>query len=295
HIPEICRVEGHSAVHVDIAGKEVVNVTLDVFEGTRFFEKIVIGHGFEEIPHITARVCAICSTGHILAAAYAVERILGFSDGETAQLLRELMHLGMIIESHATHIYALALPDYLGAGDLMEFATEHAREFEAWTRLRNLGAAIQTVVGGRPFHPVNMHVGGLSSIPTRQQFETLAFPLEEARGLAFVTCELLLSLQPPVARTTTPVFLALVPQGDGYGFFGEVVRSSDGWEDSIQNYRQYLGELTVPYSRAKRSTARGKPLMVGAMARLALFADRLGDEARSVFVRSPLASGDTNS
>lgn len=295
HIPEICRVEGHAAVYVDIVGREVAHVKLDVFEGTRFFEKIVLGHHFEEIPHITSRVCAICSTGHILAAAFAVERILGFSAAQEAQLYRELMHLGMIIESHATHVYALALPDYLGARDLMEFATQHPEAFETWTRLRNLGAAIQTVVGGRPFHPVNVHVGGLSSVPPRENLEKLLEQLNRARKWALRTCELLMKCEPPVARTTSPVFLALVPESKRYGFFGDTVRSSDGWEDSIQNYRQYLGELAVPYSHAKRSTARGKPLMVGAMARLALFGDRLGSEAKSVYQASRLASGDTNS
>ena len=36
-IPEICRVEGHSAVTVDISDGRVANVQLEVFEGTRFF------------------------------------------------------------------------------------------------------------------------------------------------------------------------------------------------------------------------------------------------------------------
>src|SRR3990167_5692642 len=130
HIPEICRVEGHSAVHVDIEGGAVTNVTLDVFEGTRFFERIVLGHHFEEIPHITSRVCAICSTGHVLAATFALENLLGCKPTELTTLFRELMHLGMMIESHATHIYALALPDYLKVGDLLELATKHTAEFE---------------------------------------------------------------------------------------------------------------------------------------------------------------------
>lgn len=105
----------------------------------------------------------------------------------------------------------------------------------------------------------------------------------------------MLSFNPPVSRTTTPVFLALVPTGNHYGYFGSHVRSSDGWEDSIQHYREYLNELAVPYSHAKRSSARGKPLMVGSMARLALFGHRLGRNAEPIFQSSSLARGDTNS
>ncbi len=110
-IPEICRVEGHSAVTIDIEKDKVTDVKLDVFEGARFFERIVIGHKYDEIPHITSRVCAICSTGHVLAAVNAVERILNYRPPENVVLLRELMHLGMIIESHSTQVGALAVPD----------------------------------------------------------------------------------------------------------------------------------------------------------------------------------------
>ncbi|MBI4532817.1 MAG: nickel-dependent hydrogenase large subunit [Candidatus Melainabacteria bacterium] len=295
HIPEICRVEGHSAVHVDIAGGKVTNVTLDVFEGTRFFERIVVGHHCEEIPHITSRVCAICSTGHVLAATFALEKILEFTPTDLTSLLRELMHLGMIIESHATHIYALALPDYLKVGDLLEFATKHTAEFEVWTQLRNLGASIQTIIGGRPFHPVNLHVGGLTKYPSSEELEPLRHEVSKAKDLALQTCDMLLGFRPPVARTTSPVFLALKPYDTKYGFFGDTIQSTDGWEDSIENYRQYLGEVAVPYSHAKRSAARSKPLMVGAMARLMLFGQRLGRNARAVYTASALYEGDSNS
>src|SRR5579885_1368051 len=90
HIPEITRVEGHSAVHVDICDGKVTDVTLDVFEGTRFFEQIVVGHHYREIPHITSRVCAICSTGHVLAAIFALEKILDVTPDGLTQQLREL-------------------------------------------------------------------------------------------------------------------------------------------------------------------------------------------------------------
>lgn len=294
-IPEICRVEGHSAVHVDIEDGKVTQVSLDVFEGTRFFEKIVLDHPFTEMPHITSRVCAICSTGHVLASAFAVENILGVKTDKTTSLFRELMHLGMIIESHATHVYALALPDFLGAGDLVEYATKHQTEFESWNRLRNLGSAVQTTIGGRAFHPINLHVGGLSKFPEPEELKKLRTGLEKERHTALDTCELLMSIEPPVEKTSSPLYLALIPNNDGYGFFGDRVRSSQGWEEDIQNYAAYLKEIAVKHSHAKRSTREGKPFMVGSMARLALYGDKLGPEAKAVFASSKLAAGDTNS
>lgn len=293
-IPEICRVEGHSAVKVNIQNNQVSDVQLDVFEGTRFFEQLVIGHHYEEIPHITSRVCAICSTGHVLAAAFAIENILDIDVPFHVHLLRELMHLGMVIESHATHIYALALPDFIGCTDLLDFASNHKNEFAAWTELRKLGASIQTVIGGRPFHPINLHVGGLSSIPTKEALTELLFELRQKDHLAHSTCELLASFSPKTSASTAPNYLALIPDKEGYGFFGNTIVSSDGWQDSVQNYKDYLKETSVPYSHAKRSTSKGQPVMVGAMSRLYHFGKRLLPTAKRFYNSSPLSEGDTN-
>lgn len=294
-LPEITRVEGHAAVHVDIENGLVSSVQLQVFEGTRFFERLVIGHQFYEIPHITSRVCAICSTGHVLAAIFAQEAIAGFVQPERLRLFRELIHLGMMIESHATHIFALALPDFVGAKDLIEFATNHKEYFHSWTRLRAAGAAIQTAVGGRPFHPVNLQVGGLGQYPELKHLQQLKAQIEECKAPALNVAEFLLALKPTIARTTTPSFVALIPDSKEYGYFGTVARCSDGWQAQIADYEQYLQEETVAYSHAKRTTARGKDMMVGSMARLLLFGDRLTGMAKEVYRRSALAAGDTNS
>lgn len=293
-IPEITRVEGHSAVTIDIEDGQVTDVKLEVFEGTRFFEQIVRGHKFDELPHITSRVCAICSTGHVLAAIFAIERVLKFVPDDNELRLRELMHMGMIIESHATHVCALALPDFLKTADLITFATEHKNEFMIWTQLRNLGASVQTLIGGRPFHPVNLHVGGVSRFPKDKDLLELKESLLAAKKLAVDLAELVLTFKPPVKRLTDPMFLCLIPPDDSYGFFGDTIKSTDGWQKSIEEYQTYLREEVVQYSHAKRSTVDGQPVMVGSMARLALFGDRLTGEARSIYKSSPLADGDRN-
>lgn len=294
-IPEITRVEGHSAIQVEIRNGEVQNVMLDVFEGTRFFEKIVVGHKYDEIPHITSRVCAICSTGHVLASSFAIEKIFGITCDEITNTFRKIMHLGMFIESHSTHIYALALPDFLGARDLLDFGSKFKTEFADWTLLRNLGTAIQSIIGGRPFHPVNLHVGGLSHIPAKDKLEALLTELKIAKPVALKTCELLLKFNPPVERTTKPLFMALIPEDGAYGFFGNKIRSSNAFESDIKNYKEYLAEQAVNYSHAKRSTGQGPALFVGAMARLNLFGDLLKGDASAIYTSSPMAQGDNNS
>lgn len=294
-IPEITRVEGHAAVEIDIEDGIVKEVKLDVFEGTRFFERIVLGHKYDELAHITSRVCAICSTGHVLAAIFAVEKIFSFKPSLLELQFRELMHLGMMIESHATHICALALPDFLKTPDLASFAANYKTEFLIWTHLRNLGASIQTVIGGRPFHPVNLHIGGLSKIPSVKSLLALKADLEANLQKAIGLCELVLSFKPPVSRLTDPFLLALLPSNNAYGYFGDTVKSSEGWQRSAQDYKDYLAERVVAHSHAKQSTVNGHPIMVGAMARLALFGELLTKEASNIYKSCEIYKGDRNS
>lgn len=293
-IPEITRVEGHEAVYVEIEDGKVSDVKVDVFEGTRFFEKLVVGNHFNQMPHITSRVCAICSTGHVLAAIRAVEKMYNFQANRTTELLREAMHLGMIIESNSTHIFALALPDFLGFEDVYDFATKHANEFGMWTDLRNFGANIQTTLGGRPFHPINLHAGGFSKHPERKKLEEIRSSLDEIEKKTIKTAELLLEFSPPVRRTSEPVFVALFSDDDHYSYFGNSIKASNGFSASVDQYREYLKEETVKYSHSKRSTMDGKPIMVGSLARLSLYSDRLQEPAKDIFNQSQLSKGDFN-
>jgi len=293
-IPEITRVEGHSAVTVEIENGEVTDVKLDVFEGTRFFEQIVLDHKYDELPHITSRVCAICSTGHVLAAIFAVESACAFVPSALEMKFRELMHLGMIIESHATHVCALALPDFLKVKDLLTFAVEQKEAFLIWTNLRNLGARVQTLVGGRPFHPVNLHVGGLSSIPHRENLLSLKTELQAMLATAIKLADLVLSFEPPIKRFSQPIFLCLKQESGQYGYFGDVIVSSDGWQAPVYEYKSYLDEQVVSYSHAKRSLQKGNPIMVGSLARLFHYGQNLKGEAGNIYRGSPLADGAHN-
>jgi coenzyme F420-reducing hydrogenase alpha subunit len=293
-IPEVTRVEGHSAVTVDILDGKVENVKLDVFEGTRYFEKIVVGHKYDEMAHLTSRICAICSTGHVLASIFAIENLLGYRADEKTTLFRELMHLGMIIESHATHLCALVLPDFLGVEDLISFADKHKEEFALWTFLRTLGNDVQYMVGGRSFHPVNLHVFKLSSHPSGEALKAMAVRLKEAREKALYLAQVFLDLKLPAIPSFEPEYLALDYDSPTYGYFGTRVKSSKSWLRSIEEYRDYLGEYPVAYSHAKKSGNAAQPFMVGAIARLRFHSEKLGREARQLFLSSELAKGSCN-
>jgi len=112
-IEPVTRIEGHAKVtiHLDDAGQ----VTRAYFHVNEFrgFEKFSEGRMFFEMPQITPRICGICPVSHHLAAAKAGDNIIGVKPPRTAHLLRELMHMGQIIQSHGMHFFELAGPDLL--------------------------------------------------------------------------------------------------------------------------------------------------------------------------------------
>ncbi len=79
----------------------------------RGFEKFCEGRMVFEMPSITPRICGICPVSHHLASAKAGDAVMGCPPPRPASLLRELMHMGQIIQSHGMHFFELAGPDLL--------------------------------------------------------------------------------------------------------------------------------------------------------------------------------------
>lgn len=169
-INPVTRLEGHGKVtiHLDDAG----NVTDARFHVTQFrgFEKFCEGRVFWEMPVITPRICGICPVSHHLASAKACDAILGVELTRPAKLLRELMHMGQYIQSHALHFFHLASPDLLLGLDsdpakrnvvgLIEANPELAVK---GVRLRGFGQAIIQAIGGKKVHTNGAVPGGMNT------------------------------------------------------------------------------------------------------------------------------------
>ena len=112
-IEPVTRIEGHARVtiHLDDAGKvEQSYLHIDQFRG---FEKFSEGRMYYEMPVITPRICGICPVSHHLASAKACDGVAGVTAPRPATLLRELLHMGQMIQSHSMHFFHLASPDLL--------------------------------------------------------------------------------------------------------------------------------------------------------------------------------------
>jgi NAD-reducing hydrogenase large subunit len=117
-IQPVTRIEGHGKVTIVLdEDREVKETRLHIVE-FRGFERFILGRPFWEVPVIVQRLCGICPVSHHLAAAKAMDRIVG---GEqltpTAEKIRRLMHYGQIFQSHALHFFHLSSPDLLFGTD----------------------------------------------------------------------------------------------------------------------------------------------------------------------------------
>jgi sulfhydrogenase subunit alpha len=279
HLP---RIEGHAGIMVVLDGSRIERVEADVFEGIRLFEGLLAGRTFLDVPAVVSRICAICSHGHTIVALQALEAALGIEVSQQTRRLRDLAFQGASIESHALHVFCLALPDFLGHPSVLSLAAEHRDAVAMALRLKKLGNSIQEVVGGRAVHPVNYVIGGFGRTPTVDQLLQLRTDLEKGLEDCGQAVEWLRHVPIPSFVEEPVRCAALVPDGDAF-FFGRAVRLSDGGVIPVDRYREITNERPVAHSHAKHSTHDGRSFMVGALARLTLNGDRIRGRAREAW------------
>ncbi len=175
-IEPVTRIEGHAKVTIHM--KDDGNVERAYFHVNEFrgFEKFCEGRMFFEMPQITPRICGICPVSHHLASAKAGDRLLGVEPPRPASLLRELMHMGQIIQSHGMHFFELAGPDLILGFDA-DPATRNVvgligADPDLTVRaveLRKYGQDIIYQVGGRRIHPNFAVPGGVNRAMTEDR------------------------------------------------------------------------------------------------------------------------------
>jgi len=186
-IEPVTRIEGHAKVTIHMNdGGTVDHAYLHVNE-FRGFEKFCEGRMVFEMPYITPRICGICPVSHHLAAAKAGDEVVGAPPPRPAYLLRELMHMGQIIQSHGMHFFELAGPDLLLGFDadpairnvigIIQANPELALKA---VNLRKFGQEIINITGGRRIHPTFAVPGGVNKALSIADRDTILAGVDEA-------------------------------------------------------------------------------------------------------------------
>jgi len=290
-VEHLARVEGHGGITVELDGDTVGKVHFDVFEGARLLEPLVRGKRFDEVAPILSRICSICSTAHTLTSLKATENAFGVRISPQTELLRELLFRGESIESHALHIFLLAMPDYWDYPGATALAADKPHAVLLGLRLKKLGNLIQETIGGRAIHPVNAVPGGFGKAPSADQLIALRGALIEGMKDSDTVVDLMASLPAANFCHCDTAYAALFsPNADSYYAGDQVMVSSNGELALFHaaDYRTLTNEQAAPHSHAKHSTFRGRPFMVGSLARLTVNPRRLTGKLAAVLERLQL-------
>jgi len=277
-VHHVTRVEGHGDIVVDAQNGEIKDCRFEVVEAPRFFEAFVRGRPYNELNHITSRICGICAVGHSTTSAMATESALGVELTEQAQLLRKLNFHGEQIDSHVLHTYYLVAPDFFGAGSVFPLIDVNREAVERALRIKKLSGDLCAMIGGRHTHPCALVVGGFTHTPTEDELRAMRERFVSAREDMDASVELFGSLDwPQFERETEYISLT---KDDEYAFVGGRIKSSDGFEYSLEDYKDVTNEEMVPFSTAKWTHHNRDSYMVGALARFNNNFDQLHPRAK---------------
>lgn len=186
-IEPVTRIEGHAKVTIRLNGAGAVERAYLHINEFRGFEKFCEGRMYFEMPQITPRICGICPVSHHLAAAKAGDDLLQCPPPRPANLLRELMHMGQIIQSHGMHFFELAGPDLLLGFDsdpairnVVGIVRANPALAVKAVNLRKFGQEIIKALGDRRVHPNFAVPGGVNRALKADQREKILSGLDES-------------------------------------------------------------------------------------------------------------------
>lgn len=269
-IDPVTRIEGHARITLTLAddGKvEDARFHLTQFRG---FEKFCEGRPYREMPALTARTCGICPVSHILASNKACDHLFAVTIPPTAEMLRRVMNLAQIVQSHALSFFHLSSPDLLLGWDadpasrnvfgVMRQDPALARD---GIRLRQIGQTIIELLGGKKIHPTWVVPGGVAAPLQPATRDAVAALLPEGLEIAKRTYAFFKTLVPRFAEeashfgTRPTLFLSLVSPKGHLEHYDGVLRVKDAQghilEDQVPSteYARLIGEAAEDWSYMK--------------------------------------------
>ncbi|GAB4372068.1 MAG: Ni/Fe hydrogenase subunit alpha [Deltaproteobacteria bacterium] len=277
-IAPLTRVEGHGNIRIALRNGILVEAAWEVVESPRFFEAMLVGKRWEDVPWICGRICGICSIGHTLASIRAIENAFGIVPTEQTRKLRLLLKHMETLQSHTLHLFFLVAPDLLGTGSVLPLVDSRPDLVRLALRLKGTANDLCDRIGGRRLHPIRTVVGGFTRIPSKQDLASFVPRLREAASGLRAAVELFRTVSLPEFSRETE-FVSLRGETE-YPFLGGDLMSSDGVRKRECEYREMTNEYSVERSTAKWCRLSRDSFAVGALARVNNNFDRLHPEAK---------------
>ena len=269
-IEPVSRIEGHAKVTIQL--DDAGNVADTRFQVTqvRGFEKFTEGRPFYEMPGITSRICGICPISHQLAASKACDAIMAVSIPKAARILREIVHCGQFVQSHALSFFYLSGPDLLLGMDadpatrnvagLIEANPDLAR---AGIDLRKFGLQVIESLAEERVHASWIVPGGVKSPMSEQTRDRLLAGIPEALNTTKLAVDLfktkLDSYREEIENfgSAPTMYVSLVDAAGNLQFYDGAIRLRNAAGEIVErgieaeNYAEYIGEASLHESYLK--------------------------------------------
>ena len=256
-IEPVTRVEGHGKVSILLDEENNVQQTrLHVVE-FRGFERFILGRPYWEVPVMVQRLCGICPVSHHLAAAKAMDIIVGADKlTPTAEKMRRLMHYGQTFQSHSLHFFHLTSPDLLFGFDadpairnVIGVAAKYPELAVQGVMMRKYGQEVIKATAGKKIHGTGAIPGGINKNLSIQERDELLKDIDQmmewGRGALKLckdyTIEHLENLAP--FGTFDSNHLSLIREDGAMDLYHGNIRAVDAQGNKIIDQVDYQGYL----------------------------------------------------
>jgi len=273
-IEPVTRIEGHGRVTIHLDDQGQVEQTFFHVDEFRGLEKFCEGRPYYEMPQITQRICGICPISHHLAAAKACDAVARTEPTRTAALLRELMHMGQVVQSHGMHFFHLAAPDLLFGFDsdpatrnVFRIIKENPKLALKAVNLRRYGQQIIEKLGGKRVHANFAVTGGVNAPLTKENRKSMASELKTMIEIAKEAISIAKGWLEANADTAAAFasfpssYMGLVDKEGGLQLYDGEIRVKDSGGQLLaqfktEYYLSYIAEHVEPWSFLKHPYLR---------------------------------------
>jgi NAD-reducing hydrogenase large subunit len=188
-VDPVSRVEGHGKVTLLLdENNKVQQARLHIVE-FRGFERFIQGRPYWELPVLVQRLCGICPVSHHLAAAKAIDQLVGVDPENlpvSADKLRRLLHFGQVLQSHALHFFHLSSPDLLfgfesdiSKRNIIAVLSDYPDIGLQGVKLRKYGQEVIRMVSGKRVHGTGAIAGGMNKALTKEERDYLLTDIDQ--------------------------------------------------------------------------------------------------------------------
>lgn len=264
-INHIAKMEGHAGFMASVLQGDVKSAKLEVQEGIRLIEGVLIGRKYYDVPIVAQRICGICPVVHNLTAIKAVENAFGIEVSSETKKLRTVLEYAQIIHSHGLHLFFLSLADFLDMDNDLKLLEKYPEESKMAMKIREFGLDIIRTIGGRVVHILTNETGGFKKVPSREELQKIIDKGEEVFRYTVDLANFFAKIKLPEFSRETE-YVALSKKNHYAVYDGDIV-SSKGLHIPVEKFENNFHELQKQQEVIKRVQHNGQSFMVGAIAR----------------------------